>query len=195
MRIYFLYKLKKKVMMRLRSEIVEEVKHIIQNLPFEVLYAGVVGSSVVREGRDVDIVAISEEDVEPMLFHEGKISVLLLGREWLSYEKHEEMPTGLVPSILFKSIQMSVPVLGEKNEILRILPRISVKEVDFVNVEIKKRRYEGRERKNYLVAIVFEELLKRSEDLREFEFDNVRLARNLGLKEIAEELQRLNQDR
>jgi len=181
--------------MRLRSEIVEEVKHIIQNLPFEVLYAGVVGSSVVREGRDVDIVAISEEDVEPMLFHEGKISVLLLGREWLSYEKHEEMPTGLVPSILFKSIQMSVPVLGEKNEILRILPRISVKEVDFVNVEIKKRRYEGRERKNYLVAIVFEELLKRSEDLREFEFDNVRLARNLGLKEIAEELQRLNQDR
>jgi len=46
-----------------------------------------------------------------------------------------------------------------------------------------------------LVAIVFEELLKRSEDLREFEFDNVRLARNLGLKEIAEELQRLNQDR
>lgn len=190
-----LYKLKKKIMMRLRSEIVEEIKRIIQNLPFEVLYAGVVGSSVVREGRDVDIVAISEEDVKPMLFHEGKISVLLLGREWLSYEKHEEMPTGLVPSILFKSIQMSVPVLGEKNEILRILPRISVKEADFVNVEIKKRRYEGRERKNYLVAIVFEELLKRSEDLREFEFDNVRLARNLGLKEIAEELQRLNQDR
>jgi len=145
MKICFLYKLKKKIMMRLRSEIVEKIKRIIQNLPFEVLYAGVVGSSVVREGRDVDIVAISEEDVKPMLFHEGKISVLLLGREWLSYEKHGEMPTGLVPSILFKSIQMSVPVLGEKNEILRILPRISVKEADFVNVEIKKRRYEGRE--------------------------------------------------
>jgi len=181
-------------MVRFRNEIVEEIKRIIQNLPFEVLYAGVVGSSVVREGRDVDIIAISKEDVKPMLFHEGKISVLLLGREWLSYKKHEEMSTGLVPSILFKSIQMSVPILGEKNEILRILPRISVKEADFVNVEIKKRRYERREKKNYLVAIVFEELLKHSKDLHEFEFDHVRLARNLGLKEIAEELQRLNQD-
>jgi len=58
-------------------------------------------------------------------------------------------------------------------------------------VEIKRKRYEGRDRKNYLVALVFEELLKRSIDLSEFEFDNVRLAKKLGLEEVARELEEL----
>ena len=168
----------------------EEIKRIIQDLPFDVLYAGVVGSSVVREGRDVDVVVIAEGDENPMLFHEGRISVLTLGREWLTYKKHEEMPTGLVPSILFKSIQLSLPVYGDKEEILKRLPEIRVREVDFTNVEIKKKRYEQRDRKNYLVALIFEKLLN-SGSIDEFEFDGVRLARKIGLKEIAEELENL----
>lgn len=149
-----------------------------------------VGSSVVREGRDVDVVAISEDSEKPTLFHEGRISVLLMGKEWLSYEKHEEIPTGLVPSVLFKSIQLSLPILGDKSRILEIVPEIRIREVDFTNIEIKKKRYERGDRKNYLVALIFEELL-RSGDLNEFEFDGVRLAKRLGLKEIAEELEDL----
>ena len=109
-------------------------------------------------------------------------------REWLTYKKHEEMPTGLVPSILFKSI--SLPVFGDKEEILKRLPEIRVREVDFTNVEIKKKRYEQRDRKNYLVALIFEKLLK-SGSIDEFEFDGVGLARKIGLKEIAEELENL----
>ena len=70
------------------------------------------------------------------------------------------MPTGLVPSILFKSIQLSLPVYGDKEVILKRLPEIRVREVDFTNVEIKKKRYEQRDRKNYLVALIFEKLLK-----------------------------------
>jgi len=105
-------------------------------------------------------------------------------------EKHEEMPTGLVPSILFKSIRLSLPVYGDKNEILKRLPEIRVREADFMNVAIKKKRYEQRDRKNYLVALIFEELLK-SGSIDEFEFDGVRLARKIGLKEIAEELENL----
>ncbi|MHC1623319.1 MAG: hypothetical protein ACXQTR_01860 [Candidatus Methanospirareceae archaeon] len=178
-------------MVRFKEELVEEVKRVIQNLPFDVLYAGVVGSSVVREGRDGDVIAISEDDEAPMLFHEGEISVLLIGKEWLSYERHVETPTGLVPSILFKSIQFSVPIFGDKDVILKMLPEIRVREVDFMNVEIKKRRYERRDRRNYLVALIFEELLRCSENLSEFEFDNVRLAKKLGLKGIAEELERI----
>ncbi|GEM_PF-1581630 len=165
----------------------EEIKKVILALPFEILYAGVVGSSVVREGRDVDVVAISEDDEKPMFFHEGRVSVLLMGKEWLSYEKHEEIPIGLVPSILFKSIKLSLPIFGDKGRFLEMLPEIRIREVDFTNIEIKKRRYERRDKKNYLVALIFEELL-RSGDLNEFEFDNVRLAKKLGLKEIAEEL-------
>ena len=168
----------------------EEIKRIILDLPIDILYAGVVGSSVVREGKDVDVVVIAERDEKPMLFHEGRISVLTLGREWLTYKKHEEMPTGLVPSILFKSIQLSLPVYGDKDEILKQLPEIRVREADFTNVEIKKKRYEQRDRKNYLVALIFEKLLK-SGSIGEFEFDGVRLARKIGLKEIAEELKNL----
>ena len=167
----------------------EEIVRVIQDITFKILYAGVVGSSAVRGGRDVDVVAIAEGDEKPMLFHEGRISVLLMGKEWLSYEKHEEIPTGLVPSILFKSIQLSLPVFGDKDEILEILPEIRIREGDFMNVEIKKGRYERRDRKNYLVALIFEDLLRRSEDLSEFEFDNVRLAKKLGLTEIAEVLE------
>lgn len=45
------------------------------------------------------------------------------------------------------------------------------------------KRYEQRDRKNYLVALIFEELLK-SGSIGEFEFDVVRLARKIGLKDI-----------
>jgi hypothetical protein len=166
----------------------EEIKGVLQDLPFKILYTGVVGSSVVREGRDVDVVAISEGDERPMLYHEGRISVLLLGKGWLSYEKHEEMPTGLVPSMLFKSIQLSLPVYGDKERIFRLLPEIRIRKEDFENVEIKESRYKRRDRKNYLVALIFEELLKRG-DIDKFEFDSVKLARELGLEEIAEELE------
>ncbi|RZN39082.1 MAG: hypothetical protein EFT35_04030 [Methanophagales archaeon ANME-1-THS] len=168
----------------------EEIKRFVQDLPFTILYAGVVGSSVVRWGRDVDVVAISEDDENPILFHAGRISVLLMGKEWLSYEKHEEMPTGLVPSILFKSIQLSLLILGDKSRILEMLPDIRMRAVDFTNIEIKKKRYERRDRKNYLVALIFEELLRLG-DVNQFEFDNPRLARKLGLREIAEELEDL----
>lgn len=97
----------------------------------------------------------------------------------------------VVLCILFKSIQLSFPIWGDKDKILRILPQIRVREEDFINVEIKRKRYERRDRKNYLVALVFEELLKRSIDLSEFEFDNVRLAKKLGLEEVARELEEL----
>jgi hypothetical protein len=165
----------------------EEIKRVVQDLPVKILYAGIVGSSVVREGRDVDVVAISEGDEKPALFHEGSISVLLLGKEWLTYDKHKGIPTGLVPSVLFKSIQLSLPIFGYKDRILEMLPEIRIREVDFTNIEIKKRRYERIDRKNYLVALVFEELLRKG-DIKEYEFDCIKLAKKLGLKEIAEEL-------
>ena len=73
---------------------------------------------------------------------------------------------------------------------MKRLPEIRAREVDFTNAEIKKKRYEQRDRKNYLVALIFEKLLK-SGSINEFEFDGVRLARKIGLKEIAEELENL----
>ena len=91
---------------------------------------------------------------------------------------------------IFKSIQHSLPVFGDKDEILKKLPEIRVREADFTNVEIKKKRYEQRDRKNYLVALIFEKLLK-SGSIGEFEFDRVQVAKKLGLKEIAVELEDL----
>ncbi|MHC1610890.1 MAG: hypothetical protein ACXQTW_04735 [Candidatus Methanospirareceae archaeon] len=41
-----------------------------------------------------------------------------------------------------------------------------------------------------MVALIFEKLLN-SGSIDEFEFDGVRLARKIGLKEIAEELENL----
>jgi len=170
----------------------EKIAGVIQALHPEILYAGVVGSSLARKGRDIDVVAISKGSDEPSLFHRGNVSVLLLGKDWLTYQKHRKLPTGLIPSILFKSIQLSFPIWGDKEKVLRMLPQIRVREEDFTNVEIKRKRYERRDRKNYLVALVFEELLKRSIDLSEFEFDNVRLAKKLGLEEVARELEGLS---
>ncbi len=83
-----------------------------------------------------------------------------------------------------------MPVFGDKDEILKKLPEIRVREADFTNVEIKKKRYEQRDRKNYLVALIFEKLLK-SGSIGEFEFDRVQVAKKLGLKEIAVELEDL----
>jgi hypothetical protein len=56
-------------------------------------------------------------------------------------------------------------------------------------LEIKKSRFKDVDRKNYLVALLFEKLLKVSPDLDKYEFDNVSMARNLGLEWIAEELE------
>jgi len=112
-------------------------------------------------------------------------------------EKIARVIQALHPEILYagvvgsSSYQLSLPVWGDKDKILRMLPKIRAGEEDFINVEIKKKRYERRDRKNYLVALVFEELLKCSVDLGEFEFDNVRLAKKLGLEELTRELEEL----
>ena len=43
------------------------------------------------------------------------VKLLLSGKDWLSYDKHENEPVGLVPGVLFKSIQSSVPIAGDKS--------------------------------------------------------------------------------
>ena len=172
----------------MNSEIVSRAKAALLRLSLQgVIYAGIVGSSVVAErGTDIDVVAITSREAHPRLIHEKDVILLLLGKEWLSYDKHEKEPVGLVPSILFKSIQLSVPIAGDKSSLC--IPKISVCKVDFINAEIKRRRYEGRDRKNYLVALIFEKLLENSSNLSEYCFDNLKLAKKLGLEEIYEEL-------
>ena len=124
----------------MNSEIVSRARETLRRLyPHSVIYAGIVGSSVVAErGTDIDVVAITSRDVHPRLIHEKEVIILLLGKEWLSYDKHENEPVGLVPSILFKSIQLSVPIAGDKSSLC--IPKISVCKVDFINAEIKRRR-------------------------------------------------------
>lgn len=166
----------------MNSENVSRARETLRRLyPHSVIYAGIVGSSVVAErGTDIDMVAITSREAHPRLIHEKEVIMLLLGKEWLLYDKHEKEPVGLVPSVLFKAIPMSIPVVGDK---LRLcIPKISVCEVDFINVEIKRRRYEGKDRKNYLVALIFEKLLVSSSDLSESCFDNQKLAKKLGLE-------------
>ena len=172
----------------MNSEIVLRAKTTLCKLyPHSLIYAGIVGSSLeVKRATDIDVVAVTSSAVTPKLIHEGDVSVVRFGEEWLSYVKHEKEPVGLVPSILFKAIQMSIPVVGDKSRLC--IPEICVCEADFVNVEIKRKRYKGRDRKNYLVALIFEKLLESSSDLSEYCFDNLRLAKKLGMEEIYEEL-------
>jgi len=81
---------------------------------------------------------------------------------------------------------MSVPIAGDKSSLC--IPKICVCKADFINAEIKRERYKGQDRKNYLVALLFEKLLESSSDLSEYCFDNLKLAKKLGLKEIHVEL-------
>lgn len=154
----------------------------------EVIYAGLVGSAVVtNRNTDTDVIVISTKTPEkPCLVHEAGFSVLCLNTSWLCYKKHLITPVGLVPSILFSSITLSQSILGNKENIS--LPKIKACTADDINIAIKKNRYEKTNRKNYIVAQLFERLLKISPDLSLFSFDNVEMAKNLGAHDLAKEL-------
>ena len=148
---------------------------------------GIVGSYLANRNSDIDIIAVVRNELPPTLFHlPEKISVLAFDVSWLNYETHEARPMGLVPSILFKTLQLSKPLLGDKSYIA--IPKIEVCRADWINVRVKKNRFNGRDRKNYLVALIFEKLLETSPDLSMYEFDNVAMAKKLGLIDISEEL-------
>ncbi|VUT28004.1 MAG: hypothetical protein SYNGOMJ08_00563 [Candidatus Syntrophoarchaeum sp. GoM_oil] len=49
-----------------------------------------------------------------------------------------------------------------------------------MNVEIKRRRHEGTDRKNQLAARIFEKLLEEPSDLGEYCFEDLKLARRRG---------------
>ncbi len=158
---------------------------------YNILYAGIVGSAVTTQRRtDIDVIVItSDTPKNPCIFHAGNKSLLVLNLSWLSYDIHLERPTGLVPSVLFKSIELSQPIIGSKDKIN--LPRIIACMADWINVEIKKKRYKKIDRKNYLVALIFDRLLRVSPDLSSYNFDNIEMARNVGIIEVAKELERI----
>ncbi len=154
----------------------------------KILYAGIVGSFVATKRKnDMDVLCITSDTPErPSITHVGDISLLALNSSWLHYEKHLKDPTGLVPSVLFKSIELSKTIIGVKDDI--DIPKIAACKADFVNIEIKKKRYEKIDRKNYLVALIFETLLQISSDLSLYNFDNIKMAKDIGFNDIAEEL-------
>lgn len=166
----------------------ERIKEIIdEELGVDLLYAGVVGSSLVNRHTDVDVIAIVRDELPPSLYHlSDRISVLAFDASWLNYEIHERMPMSLVPSVIFKTLQLSRPIAGDKNSLH--LPKIKVCRADWINVEIKRNRFKEKCRKNYLVALIFEKLLERSPDLGMYEFNNVEMAKKLGLVNISKEL-------
>jgi len=150
-----------------------------------IIYAGIVGSSLATlRNRDIDIIVVTSTTPEiPSLIHHQHVSLLAFSKDWLKYEKHLEKPTGLVPSILFKSLELSEPLIGNKNDL--DIPMIKVSRADWINIEIKKKRYENLDKKNYVVALLFEKLLAASPDLSKYSFDNIKMADNLGEKQIA----------
>jgi hypothetical protein len=81
---------------------------------------------------------------------------------------------------------LSQPIIGNKDEI--DLPKIMVSPADWINIEIKKRRYKKTDRKNYIVALLFERLLNVSPDLSVYSFDNVEMAKSIGIPKLACEL-------
>lgn len=171
------------------------LKDVVVESLSEIRYAGITGSCLVsHRNSDIDIVAVVEQDLNPTLFHPfEKVSILAFDLSWLSYKKHMERPVGLVPSVLFKSLSLSLPLIGIVSSLP--LPPIRVCRADWVNVAIKKSRFRGIDRKNYLVALLFEELLRVSPNLDEYELDNVSMARTLGLEGIANELEAIYANR
>ncbi|MCK4348646.1 MAG: hypothetical protein KAW47_08515 [Thermoplasmatales archaeon] len=153
-----------------------------------ILYAGIVGSALATQRKnDIDIVVITDcHPKMPCMFHNGNISLLVLSESWLHYSKHREEPTGLVPSVLFKSIELSQPVIGCKDYVT--LPTILACDADWININIKKERYEKIDRKNYLIALLFDRLLQISPDALLYDFDNIRMAKNIGAPDIANAL-------
>ena len=154
----------------------------------KIIYAGVVGSSLVTSRyKDIDIIVItSMTPINPSIIHIKHISLLSFTKDWLNYKKHIEKPTGLVPSVLFKSIQLSEPLIGNKNDLE--IPLIKVCGPDWINLEIKKKRYKNHDKKNYVIALLFEKLLLTSPDLSKYSFDNIEMANKLREKKIANEL-------
>lgn len=154
----------------------------------EIIYAGIVGSVLVTlRSRDIDVIVVTSSTPEdPSLIHLQRISLLAFSKDWLKYEKHLEKPSGLVPSILFKSLELSEPLFGNKKDF--DIPKIRVCKPDWINLEIKKNRYKNRDKKNYLVALLFEKLLATSPDLSKYMFNNVDMANNLGEKLLANDL-------
>lgn len=154
----------------------------------EIIYAGMVGSALVTlRNRDIDVVVVtSKTPKNPSLIHLQRASLLAFTKDWLNYEKHQEKSTGLIPSILFKSLELSEPFIGDKNDL--DIPMIQVCKPDWINIEIKKKRYKNRDKKNYVVALLFEKLLAASPDLLKYSFDNIEMASNLGKKQIANDL-------
>jgi hypothetical protein len=154
----------------------------------EIIYEGIVGSALVTlRNRDIDVIIVtSTTPKNPSMIHLQRISLLAFSKDWLKYEKHLEKPTGLVPSILFKSLELSEPLFGNKKDL--DTPKIQVCKPDWVNLEIKKDRYKNRDKKNYLVALLFEKLLAASPDLSKYTFDNIEMANNLGETRLANDL-------
>jgi len=171
----------------------KEVSPLVQNTCKEIgwkkmLYAGMVGSALVTlRSRDIDVIVVTSSTPEdPSLIHLQRISLLAFSKDWLRYEKHLEKPTGLVPSILFKSLELSEPLFGNKKDL--DIPKIQVCKPDWINLEIKKDRYKNRDKKNHLVALLFEKLLVTSPDLSKYPFNNIDMANNLGEKQLANDL-------
>lgn len=170
---------------------IPRIRDIIRGKAEEIVYAGITGSSLsTKKAGDVDVVAVLRKQDNPALTHPApSVSLLAFDTTWLTYEKHLENPVGLVPSILFKSIKLSLPVAGRKENLK--MPKIRACNADWINLEIKKARYRNNNRKNYLVALVFEKLLSDSPTIDKYCFNNALMAEKLGLKEIAEELRQL----
>lgn len=171
----------------------EEIKKAIQIVCNEydwedIIYAGIVGSSLItQKAHDIDIIVITTTSPDtPSLVHQHPFSFLVMKRTWLRYEKHNKQPVGLIPSILFKSLQLSKPVVGNIQDL--IIPKICVNETDWINLQMKKGRYESTDKKNYLVALLFEKLLKNSPDLSMYSFDKYEMGTRIGAHEILKEL-------
>ena len=179
-----------------KEELIHIIRKICSDLDWKnILYAGVVGSAVVTQrNKDIDVLVITTQTPDaPSVYHQDCVSLLVLNTGWLNYDKHSEKPTGLVPSILFKSIELSKPIIGNKDVIE--IPMIKVCKADWINVKIKKKRYENVDRKNFLVALLFEKLLKFSPDLSRYSFNNIEMGKNIGSTDIVRELIRIYDER
>ena len=175
-----------------KIELSQKITYLCESYNWDkIIFAGIVGSSNIgRKNCDTDLIIITEVNPNyPCLIKENNISHLVLNKNWLKYEIHLKNPTGLVPSILFKSLDKSISIIGNKSDIKKNF--IKACKADFINIKIKKERYKNIDYKNYLVSIIFEELLRKSPDLKLYSFDNIKMAEKLGLEDICKELKRI----